>query len=148
MAVKLGLNGKLYRNTATHGSPSWSVLGKVRDLSLTMDKATADVTSRDNNGWRAKLPTLKEAVLEFDMVWDTADAGFSALQGSYLNDTLIEFAVMDGDITTPLTEGLVATFGVTKFDKKENLEEAQMVSVTLEIAPATDAPEWLVVAAS
>jgi hypothetical protein len=55
---------------------------------------------------------------------------------------------MDGDITTPLPEGLVATFGVTKFDKKENLEEAQMVSVTLEIAPATDAPEWLVVAAS
>jgi hypothetical protein len=34
------------------------------------------------------------------------------------------------------------------FQKKEPLEEAQMVSVTLKVTASDNAPEWLVVAAS
>lgn len=148
MAVKLGLSGKLYRNTGTHAAPTWVEIATVRDLSMTLDKAGADVTSRANDGWRAKLPTLKEGTIEFDMVWDTEDSGFTALFDSYMNDTLLELACMDGDIAVPAAEGLVATFGVMKCDKKENLEEAQMVSISLEIGPSSNSPEWLTVAAS
>lgn len=34
-------------------------------------------TTRANNGWRATAGTLKEGSIEFEMVWDPTDAGFT-----------------------------------------------------------------------
>jgi hypothetical protein len=148
MAVKLGLDAKLYKNDSTYESPDWTELTNVKDVNLNMEKGDADVTTRANKGWRASKATLKEATVEFDMLWDTEDEGFSAIQDAYFNDTAIEMAVMDGDITVPGSEGLRASFDVMSFQKKEPLEEAQMVSVTLKVTASDNAPEWLVVAAS
>jgi len=143
MAVKLGMNGKLYRNTGTYEAPTWTEITNVKDLTLNLEKGEADVTTRANDGWRANQPTLKEASIEFDMVWDTEDAGFAAVQDAFFNDTTLEVAVMDGDIEEAGTEGLRATVGVSTFSRGEPLEEAMTVSVTLKPAYSTHAPEWM-----
>ena len=60
MAVKLGLDAKLFRNTGTFATPTWNEITNVRDVTLNLEAGEADVTTRGNNGWRATVATLKD----------------------------------------------------------------------------------------
>lgn len=140
--IVLGLDAKLYHNTGTYGTPTWDEIGNVKDLVMSIEKGTADVTTRTNSGWRAKIGTLKEATIEFQMVYDTDDADFEVLQTAFFANTLIEFAVMDGAIATTGQEGLRATMDITSFGRDEQLEQALMVPVKLEPSYSANAPAW------
>ena len=146
MGVRLGLEAKLYRNTGTSGSPTWTEMTNVKDLTLNLEASEADVTTRGNAGWRATLAALKDASIEFEMVWDTADAAFTAIKDAFFGSTSVEFAVMDGDIETAGSQGLRAVMSVTNFSRSEPLEEAISVSVTAKPTYATTAPTWMTVA--
>ena len=148
MSVRRGLDARLYRNTGTYELPVWAEISNAKDLTLNLEKGEADVTTRANEGWRATVGTLKDGSIEFEMVWDTEDAGFSALQSAYFDDTAIELAVMDGDIEEAGSQGLRASFVVTNFTRNEPLEEAMTVSVTLKIAYSDNAPQWMTVGGS
>jgi len=147
MSAKLGMEAKLYRNTGSYESPVWAEVENVKDLALNLEAGEADVTTRANDGWRATIATLKDASVEFGMVWDTEDADFSAIQDAYFDGTSIEFAVMDGDIAVAGSEGLRATMAVTGFSRDEPLEEAITVTVTIKPTYADNPPEWYVVPA-
>jgi hypothetical protein len=143
MATRLGMDAKLYRNTGSYASPTWTEITNVKDVTLNLEKGEADVTTRANAGWRATVGTLKDASIEFQMVWDTADAGFGAIRQAFFSNTPIEFAVMDGPITTPTSEGLRATCDIMNFTRNEALEEAIMVDVTIKPTYAANAPQWM-----
>jgi len=145
MGVKLGGKARLYRNTGDYMSPVWANMPNVKDLTLNLEKGEADVSTRGNAGWRATLATLKDGTVEFEMVWDTEDEGFTAIQQAYFDDTPIEVAVMDGEITTPGNQGLRATMSVTNFSRNEPLEEALTVQVSIKPTYAANSPEWMVV---
>lgn len=147
MSIKLGMDGKLYRNTATYETPTWAEMPNVKDVTLNLEKGEADVTTRANEGWRATAATLKEGSVEFEMAWDPVDAGFTAIKDAWFNGTAIELAVMDGDITVVGTQGLRATFAVISFSRNEPLEEAMSVNVTVKPTYAANAPEWMEVTA-
>lgn len=141
--VKLGLDAKLYRNSGVFATPAWEEMPNVRDLTLNLEKNEADVTTRGNQGWRATVGTLKDASIEFQMVWDPSDGGFAALQQAFFSNTPVELAVMDGDITDPDSEGLRASFDVFNFTRNEALEEAILVDVTIKPTYAAHAPQWI-----
>lgn len=71
----LGMDAKLYYGTA--GSAANTLMGNVRNVTLNLEAGEADVTTRANSGWRATAPTLRECSVEFEMVWDPDDAGFT-----------------------------------------------------------------------
>lgn len=142
MPAKLGLDAKLYRNSGTYASPTWELIGNVRDVTLSLETGEADVTTRGNNGWRASVGTLKGATIEFQMVWDTSDTDFTAIQTAFFTSTNIEFAVMDGDITTTGSQGLRADCRIITFSRAEALEEAITVSVTAKPTYTTNPPTW------
>ena len=149
MAVKLGLDAKLYRNTGTYITPTWDLIGNVKDVTLNLESGEADVSTRGNNGWRATVGTLKDASIEFEMVWDTGDMDFSAIRDAYFNNTTVELAVMDGLITgtgSSGSQGLRATCRITNFSRNEALEEALTVSVTAKPTYSTNPPVWMTVA--
>jgi len=143
MATRLGMDAKLYRNTGTYAAPTWVEVSNVKDVTLNLEKGEADVTTRANAGWRATVGTLKDASIEFQMVWDTVDAGFDAIRQAFFGNTPLEFAVMDGDITDPDSEGLRATFDIFNFTRNEALEEAILVDVSIKPTYADNAPEWI-----
>ena len=145
MAIRLGMEAKVYRNTGTWATPTWVEITNVRDVTLNLETGEADVTTRANSGWRATAATLKEASVEFEMVWDTADAGFTAIKDAFFDGESIDLAVMDGDITQNGTQGLRAEFSITSFSRSEPLEEAITVSVTAKPAYSQNAPEWMTV---
>ena len=143
MATRLGMDAKLYRNSGSYATPTWEEIGNGKDVTLNLEKGEADVTTRANNGWRATVGTLKDASIEFQMVWDTLDSDFDAIRQAFFNNTPIEFAVMDGVITDPDSEGLRATFDIFNFTRNEALEEAILVDVTIKPTYADNAPEWM-----
>ncbi len=73
------------------------------------------------------------------MVWDTADAGFTAIKDAFFNNTEIGLQVLDGAAGS----GLEADFSITNFSRNEQLEEALTVSVTAKVTYAGTAPAWI-----
>ena len=145
MGYKLGGEGKLYYCLAgIGGTPAWTLIPNVRDLKLPFSKGEADVTTRANNGWRATVGTLKEAEVNFQMVYDPDDTGFSVVMDAYMNNTTIGIAAMDGDLITPGSQGLWADCGVTKFEVSAGLEEALLVDITIKPTYSANAPRWYV----
>jgi len=114
------------------------------DVNLNLTAGEADVTTRANSGWKAVAATLKEASIDFEMLWKPSDAGFTAISEAWLNGDELSFACMDGDITTSGKKGLAANFMVTNFSRSEPLTEAIKVSVTIKPSSFT---EWYTVSA-
>ncbi len=145
MALVLGLNAKLYRNTATWVAPVWVEIGNVRDLTLNLETAEADVTTRTNNGWRATVATLKDASIEYEMVWDTTDANFTAVKDAFLANSFIDFNVLDGDILVSGNQGLRAEMMISTFSRNEALEDALKATVNAKPTFSVNAPVWFIV---
>ena len=140
MAIKLGMEATLnYQVGGQAGGGGWLELTNTKDVTLSLEAGEADVTTRANDGWRAIVATLKEASVEFEMVWDTGDAGFDAIKDAYLGNDIIGFQILDGDSG----EGLQADFMITSFSRSEALEEAIMVSVTAKVTYSTTPPSWI-----
>jgi len=137
MAIKLGMNCKAYYGVA--GASATNLMPNVTDVTINLEKGEADVTTRGNSGWRATVGTLKDGSVEFEMIWDTAEAGFNAIKDAYFNDTAIALAFLDG----VAGEGLDADFTVTNFTRTEPLEEAVKAAVTVKPTYSTRAPEWV-----
>ncbi|MEX0655882.1 MAG: phage tail tube protein [Phycisphaeraceae bacterium] len=145
MSFKLGMDAILYYSdtlldgsTNTPDSLAWNEQSNVKDLTLNLETGEADATTRGNNGWRATLATLKEGSIEFEMVWDTQDSGFTAIKDAWLNSSEIALAAMDGDISASGNQGLASNFTVTNFSRNEPLEEAITVNVTVKPSSQTD----------
>ncbi|MEL6397438.1 MAG: phage tail tube protein [Planctomycetota bacterium] len=143
MAIRLGMEAVLnYKTGGQDGAGSWVELANVRDVTLSLEAGEADVTTRANSGWRAVVATLKEASVEFEMVWDTADAGFGAVKDAYLNNAPIGMQILDGS-SSGAGEGLQADFMITSFSRSESLEEAITVSVTAKVTYSDTPPSWI-----
>ena len=145
MGIKLGLEAKLFRNAGSYDIPDWKEITNVKDLTLNLEAGEADATTRGNNGWRATLATLKDGSIEFEMIWDTADAEFTAIKDAFFNKTPVELAVLDGDVATTGSQGLRAAMAMTNFSRNEPLEEAISVSVTAKPTYSENPPAWMVV---
>ena len=100
------------------------------------------VATRAEGRGRAVVATLKEANVEFEMVWDTADAGFGAVKDAYLNNAPIGMQILDGS-SSGAGEGLQADFMITSFSRSESLEEAITVSVTAKVTYSDTPPSWI-----
>lgn len=142
MTFVLGKDGKLYHGTAGGELTALTVMDNVKDVTVTVEKGEADVTTRGNSGWRATTGTLKECTLEFEMLWSPGDSAFDTILSAFLNDELVEFAALDRDkaASSPGPNGPKGSFSITNFSRSEALEEAMTVSVTAKLA-AFD--EWV-----
>lgn len=137
MGFKLGKDCKAYRcatlldGTNTPAAATWIEQTNVRDVTQNLETGEADITTRANNGWRATAATLKDGSIDFEMVWDPADAGFTAMQTAWATSAEIAMCFLDGASGTAGSQGLASNFTVTNFTRSEPLEEAVTVSVTL-----------------
>jgi hypothetical protein len=112
MAHVLAEDAKLYYNAGTYGSPTWTEICNVKDLTLSLEKDEIDVTTRCSGGFKEYADGLLDANVTFNMLYDPADTAFAAIQSAFFAKTAIEFAVMDGVIppaVTGDTNGLRAT---------------------------------------
>ena len=142
MGVRTGLEAKLYYKAGgVAAEGAWAELTDIKDNTLNLEKGEADATTRGNSGWKATVGTLKSGSIEFEMVWDPEDAGVAAISDAYFEGTVIGLAILDGAKETGT--GLVADFAITKFSRKEALEDVQSCSVTCKPTYSATAPVWM-----
>lgn len=142
MAYKLGLDAKMYYGTA--GASAATVMSNVTNVTLNLTKGEADVTTRAASGWKLTVGTLNDASVEWEMIWDTSDAGFTAMKNAFFNNTLTALKIMDGSAAG--SQGLDADFAITAFTRDEQLTEALKVKVTAKPALSSRAPAWVTTA--
>lgn len=146
--VLIGLNAKLYRNSNTYASPTWVEICIIGDVTLNLEKSEIPISMRCST-WELIKTALKKGSVDFKLFWIPGNASFQAVRDSFLNNSNIEFAVMDGDLTTAsvtLTQGLRATMTVTKFTKGEPLDGAQTADITIKPTYSSSAvPAWYTV---
>jgi len=140
--IPLGYQAKAYINTSTTGTPSWTEISIIRNVTLNLEKGEADVTTRGAKGWKEVLPTLKEASIDTEAVWDTEDTLFGKLLDAFLNDTNLEFLFLDGDVKTTGSQGLRAVCGIFKFSRDEQLDGALLANVSLKPTYGAVKPSW------
>lgn len=141
MAIKVGYECKLFYSIGGVAANDWHELTNAQDVTLSLEKGEADVTTRGNNGYTAKKATLKDASIEFTAIWDSEDAGLSALKDSFFNDQLIGIAALDGDIDSG--EGLVADMEVFTFGRNEPLKDGVTIPIKLQPTYSASPPEWV-----
>lgn len=123
------------------GSATYITAGNVKDVTFNGSKGEADVTTRAGQGWRAKLGTLKEGGLTFEMLWIPGDAFFDAVYTAWDAGTNIAMAILDGPLATG--DGFEADMQVIDFEWSQPLEEGQMVSVTMSVTDSANAPRFV-----
>lgn len=150
MTHVLGLDGYMFRNSATHATPTWVEMTNVKNVTVPLEKAEADVTTRAAEGWRQLVGTLKTASIDFQMVYDQEDADFGVIQAAFFANSIIEFWIADGPAVPAsgeTSQGFRAGCEIFAFGQDQNLEEAFMVNVTIKPgrfweSSAVVAPDW------
>jgi hypothetical protein len=146
--VQMGFEAKLfYCGTGIGGTPTWTEAQGVKDCTLTVQGKEVDISTRRGNGFQATGVGLIDAGIEFDMPMNPSDPAFQAFETAFFSRNTIGLAAMSGPMTTINSRGLWADCVITKFDRDENLEGAQVVKVTAKPTDSANAPQWKVIGA-
>ena len=147
MAFVLGLDAVMGYDVLGASNDTWVDLDNCKDVAISLSRASDDVSTRGGAGFRQQVATLREGEITFQMVYDTADAGFIAFSDAFFNtaDQVIGIFCADGALATIGTTGLKADFMVSDFSISEALEEAMKVDVTCMITYSAFTPVWFTV---
>jgi len=130
---QLGMNGSIMYGAAEAALSALLVVGKVKDLTLTLEAGEADITTRDNDGWEAIAATLRKCGAEFEVLYNPNDRGVQALKTAFLASTPLRMAVLSAPIAEEGSGGPVGDFVVSNFGRNEQLVEGMMVPVTINL---------------
>lgn len=110
-----GRECKLYYNTGTFGSPSWTLIPQVVDLDYDMPATWAAVPARISL-WNFEVKALQGLVVNFGYRRRSgvSDAVFTAIDGYAIDTTKKELAVADGAIASTGTRYLRGTYQFEK----------------------------------
>lgn len=143
MEFLLGADAKLYYCEAgIGGTPTWTEMKNVKNLTLNIGHGEWDSTTRANQGWKSSEPTLKEASVEFDSVYDQTDTGFAAFWDAFIGKTLIGIAVMDGPVDTEGSQGLWADCKIITAPIDEPIDNGTTVKFTVKPCYSANPPQW------
>lgn len=135
----IGYEGRLYYNNGTTGSPIWLEIDCVRDVSLSKDANEVDDTCRTTDGWRSRKQGLRQWGLDFEMVYDPANAAWAEIRKAYFCGDVIEILDLDGDLSVDGKQGIRGSVFVTNMTLERPLEDVMANSVTL---VGNGTPNW------
>jgi len=121
----LGMNCKIFAGASGTALGSLTEMDNCTDVTSNFEAGEADVTTRANAGWRGTAATLREATLEFEMLWKPGDAGFDLFQAAFLAGTNVSMAALAGPLATADSDGPFADWSVTNFSRSEALAAAK-----------------------
>lgn len=146
-----GKNCKLYYNSATHASPTWVLIDRAVDVSISpFAKGEANVNSRASK-WAKNIGTQIDAGISFGYRYKTGtDTVRDALIAAFLNGTPLEMAVMDGAIATTANRGLRAFMEIMEFPLDQPLADGVIVNVVAKVTYAEESsavvdPDWYII---
>lgn len=137
---RIGLNAKLYRNAGTYGTPTWTAIDEVHDLTLDDSMGEADVSVRAGGGFELTEATLRKLSLDFDTPNIAANANIIALRVAYETRAKIDFAVMDDAIASSGAHGVRFYGKIFNRNEGQDLDDAQRLEWTIKPTYDSQAP--------
>jgi hypothetical protein len=140
---KIGLDCKLFRNTATYNTPTWNTISNVVDLNATDSATQGDVSSRASN-FKKSRRGLRDLQFSFGLRYDSADDDHVYLRAAYANGVLIDLWAADGAAATN-SAGPRAWVQVTEFGHDQPLEDGVLTNVVCrpsDDGTNTEDPTW------
>lgn len=144
--ARLGLNAKLYRNTGTYATPTWTEFKNVVDLTASDEMEEADVTTRGSNGFGAYEPTIRNLGLEFQMVNKAGDSDLAAIRTAYGTRASLDLQILEGPIGESGVTGVRGRYKVFTLSNGQELRNAQTLDVTLKPCSDANPPEEVTIA--
>jgi hypothetical protein len=149
----VGKECKLYYSD-DYGTPVWAEIDKAINVSHpTLGKTMNSIASREI-GWNSAVPGMKSIALNFGYLYEKgSDSVLDDLRDSFLNDTVLTFAAMDGDITTSGSQGWRIPGIVSAMTETQDLEGNITIDVTVDFVRIRESgnivePDWYEVAGS
>jgi hypothetical protein len=107
--VRTGIGCKMYRNTGSYGTPTWTEIGHVRDVSA---GAPWDLVDASIRAARVKVYAATQVDFAISAVVrkNDADAGYQALRAAADEGTALDLLVLDGAVTNEGARGFRAHF--------------------------------------
>jgi len=135
MAPKTGHKMKLYRNTGSVATPVWTEVAQVGDVNIPdLSISLAELKRRASDFTKSLAGLFNSIAIEFNLIHGLDATNFDAIRQAFFAQTVEEWAVMNGDITTSGNEGLKATCLVEQFPWNQPLEEVSGHDVRLALA--------------
>jgi hypothetical protein len=146
MSIMFGVDCKLYYCVAGAGGvPVWTELTAARDVKVTVDRGETDGSTRGGAGWKATLTGLKSVAIDFDLLYDSADAGVAAIMTAFLANNSIGLRTADGNPLSAGTRLFAADVRITKFDEGQPLDGVITVAVTAKPTYSATVPTYTTV---
>ena len=138
MAVLKGIDCRVYRNSGTYSSPTWSLVNPVIEVTVNLENSAFDASNRDSN-YRLQLPALTDISVDLRMHKDKADADFEALEDAAQGRTNIDLLILDGVQTSGDSDGWRIQGFFTSWNESQPLEDAVTVDATFVPAATANA---------
>lgn len=122
MSLKVGNDLKLYYNTGTDASPTWSEIQMVGDVSVDLNCNDAEVDLRVSN-WLLNLPAKLSGALNVRLANDIGGTVYDALRGFFFARTTAQYASANADIGTTGTEYFKTFAYWSSFPWQQNTQE-------------------------
>ncbi len=145
-----GYLDKLYRNTGSHGTPTWVEISAVKDLNFTIEPSEIDDSDR-GSPWMKFGNGQINAGITFQLNYRNGNPDHAVLVAAAIAGTVIEFAAMDQNIANSGAEGLRMFAKVLGYNGNQALADSTSFDVTLKPAYQEDPadtvvdPDWLII---
>ena len=146
MAVKKGYTAKLYRNSATFGTPTWAECENVKDVAINIPFDKLEGTAR-GVALKQYEPGLGDLSITGKFRTNEDDTDFVAFETAHLAKSLIDLMVLDGGSTTTGSRGYRVECKIFNFS--EDQAHGNILYRDFEAAPCitTNAQQTVVVTA-
>lgn len=139
VAGKLGVQTKFYYNTGTYGSPTWTAITYVSELTLGLSIDKLEASARDSRG-KTYLPGMLDIGVTFKVRKYRTDTAVAALLNAFAAVTLLDFLVLDGVYTTNTVEGWRFESYVYSANEDQGLGSVLFPELMIAPAPTDNGP--------
>ena len=133
--VVRGKDFKFYRDTEAYDptgyftSSVWSLVKNIKDVTRNLETALADASVRGST-YKQQVGTMKDLSIDTQMVYDAYDDDLQAFENAFHLSENVPICVLDGDIETVGSRGIMLVAQVSKFQGNEALEDVGLVDIT------------------
>ena len=122
---------RIYRNTNTFASPSWTAVTERKDISLTITKDEIE-SLRDGSEFKEYLKGYKDMAVSFGIKYTRNNANHVAFRTDFFLDTDAHFdlLILDGAVTTSGAQGIRMVCALFQFDHAAALTEESEVELS------------------
>lgn len=149
-AIKPSPAAKAYRNTGSYGTPTWTAMGLVKDVTLSLPWDMVEAGARET---RSKLycKARVDPGVQMTMRADDADAAFVAVADAAMSPTtLLDLMFLDAAITVEGARGMRAEWNISLSGQPQEIDGTAIYD-TFDLKPGWSSngyPKWVTMGAA